>query len=101
MVNIFDLDLVTQVREKEMKRHIANLIALPMIPIHLVRRRFDLINRRLLSDNQSFNRLILYLQSTYINSDQFPISSWNHYDFLGTRSRTNNHLEGTHRQLTA
>ena len=51
MVNIFDLDLVTQVREKEMKRHIANLIALPMIPIHLVRQRFDLISRQLLSDN--------------------------------------------------
>ena len=37
MLNIFDLDLVTQVSEKEMKRHIVNLIALPMIPIHLVR----------------------------------------------------------------
>ena len=99
VLNIIDVDLITRVRKKEVKRHIANLIALPMILIHLVRQQFDLINRELLSDNQLFNRFILYLQRTYINTKGFPISSWNQYDFLGTRPRTNNHLEGTHRQL--
>ncbi|CAF3137818.1 unnamed protein product [Rotaria sp. Silwood2] len=93
------LNLVSQIREKKMKRHIANLIALPMIPTYLVRQRFDLISRQLLSDNPSFKRFILYLQRTYINSKIFLISSWNHYNYLGTRPRTNNHLEGNHRQL--
>ena len=90
---------MSEVREEEIKRHIAYLIALPMVPTYLVHQRFDLISRQLLSDGQSFNRFVSYVQRTYINSKTFPIFDWNHYNFLGNRPRTNNHLKGTHRQL--
>jgi len=78
---------------------IANLIALPMIPKYSVRQRFDLIKQQLHSINPLFDSFLMYFQRTYINSSRFPIISWNHFDYLGTRPRTNNHVEGTHRQM--
>jgi hypothetical protein len=99
MVGFVYLELVSEAREAPMKRHIANLIALPMVPTYLVRQRFKMISKQLSYENPSFDRFILYFRRTYINSKRFPIPSWNHYNFLGTRPRTNNHLEGSHRQL--
>ncbi|CAF1451762.1 unnamed protein product [Rotaria sordida] len=83
----------------DMKNYIADIIALPMVPVHLVRQRFDSISRELRMKNLFFNSFISYVRRTYINSKNFPIHSWNHFNFLGTRPRTNNHVEGSHRQL--
>ncbi|CAF3512276.1 unnamed protein product [Rotaria sp. Silwood2] len=94
-----DTDLASDVRETDIKKNIADIISLPMIPVDLVRQRFNLISRQLLSKNVSFNSFISYVRRTYINSKKFPIASWNHFSFLGTRPRTNNHVEGNHRQL--
>lgn len=70
-----------------------------MIPVHLVKGRFEWISKQLHAQNVLFDSFVVYLQRTYINSKRFPINSWNHYNDLGTRPRTNNHLEGSHRQL--
>lgn len=91
--------LINLVRENDIRRHIANLIALPMIPKHLVRQQFDLISKQLCRENKSFNQFIMYVRRTYINSRRFSIVAWNHYNHLGTHPRTNNHVEGSHRQL--
>lgn len=94
-----DLGLVTISRTEQVRREIANVIALPLIPSSLVCNRFETIRADLHSINSTFSSFIKYFRRTYVNSTRFPIQTWNHYDFLGTRPRTNNHLEGAHRQL--
>ncbi|CAF4142991.1 unnamed protein product, partial [Rotaria sordida] len=96
---IKNLNLIIEAREKNIQKHIVDLIGLPMVPTNLVRERFEIISQELCWEDLSFKPFISYLRRTYINSKQFPITSWNHYNYLGTRSRTNNHLEGSHRQL--
>jgi hypothetical protein len=96
---IFFQDLVTLAREKSIKRCIADLIALPMLPVHLIRQRFDFISQQLHLENKLFDPFISYFRKTYIRSRTYPIVAWNHYNHLGTRPRTNNHVEGNHRQL--
>ena len=70
-----------------------------MIPIPLVKQRFEIISTQLHLQNKLFDPFIKYVRRTYINSRRFRVAAWNHYNDLGTRPRTNNHLEGSHRQL--
>ena len=95
--NYFE-DLVVLARKNMVHREIANIIALPLLPSSLVRNRFNTIARTLTSYSNSFLPFVNYVRRTYLNNSRFPIESWNHYNYLGTRPRTNNHLEGTHRQ---
>ncbi|CAF1317084.1 unnamed protein product [Rotaria sordida] len=97
--NLKNKNLALEARKTDIKNYIADIIALPMVPVHLVRQRFDSISRELHMKNLFFNSFISYVRRTYINSKNFPIHSWNHFNFLGTRPRTNNHVEGSHRQL--
>ncbi len=70
-----------------------------MVPIHLVNQQSESISKELHFENDLFDPFILYFRKTYIKSKIFPISAWNHYNHLGTQPRTNNHVEGSHRQL--
>jgi hypothetical protein len=55
-----------------------------------------------LSDYDSkLEKLTDYVINNYIEDAGFPSSMWNHFDTIGERPRTNNHLEGYHRQLNA
>ena len=92
------LDLAALAKQNAAHREIANIIALPLIPSERVRRRFHHVSMKLISVSSLFIPFINYIRRTYLNSSRFPIKSWNHYDYLGTCPRTNNHLEGTHRQ---
>ncbi|CAF1237453.1 unnamed protein product [Rotaria sordida] len=99
MLYVYYSDLIIEAHEKNIQKHIVDLISLPMVPTNLVRERFEIISQELCWEDLSFKPFISYLRRTYINSKQFPIASWNHYNYLGIRSRTNNRLEGSHRQL--
>lgn len=92
-------DLAVLSRETEIRREIANIIALPLLPSKLVRTRFNVIAKYLLKASNLFESFVKFIRRTYLNNARFTIESWNHYDHLGTRPRTNNHLEGTHRQF--
>jgi hypothetical protein len=70
-----------------------------MLPIHLVNQRFESITKQLHFKSELFDPFISYFRKTYIKSKRFPITAWNHYNHLGIRPRTNNHLEASHRQL--
>ncbi|CAF4912510.1 unnamed protein product, partial [Rotaria magnacalcarata] len=48
-----------------------------------------------------FEKLTDYVIKNYIEDARFPVQMWNHFDTIGQRPRTNNHLEGYHRQLNA
>jgi hypothetical protein len=96
---LFCEDLVSMAKNVMARRQIANMISLALIPASLVRQRFAIIKNDLHSYNPAFSPFLNYFRRTYIDSRKFPIESWNHFEHLGTRPRTNNHLEGTHRQL--
>ncbi|CAF1136436.1 unnamed protein product [Didymodactylos carnosus] len=51
-------------------------------------------------DNK-FLKLTDYILKNYIEHARFPIEKWNHFDLIEERPRTNNHVEGYHRQLNA
>ena len=65
-----------------------------MLPTHWVLQQFDLISKQLHSESESFDSFFSYFRQTYIKSKRFPMVAWNHDDYLGTRPRTNNHVEG-------
>ncbi|CAF1310902.1 unnamed protein product [Didymodactylos carnosus] len=51
--------------------------------------------------NSKFGKLTDYILNNYIEDARFSFDMWNHFDSVGERPRTNNHLEGYHRQLNA
>lgn len=99
LIGVLFKDLVVLSREPLIRREIANIIALPLLPSNLVRPRFKIIAKCLSKASNLFDTFIKYINRTYLNNIRFKIQSWNHYDHLGTRPRTNSHLEGTHRQF--
>ncbi|CAF3348916.1 unnamed protein product [Rotaria sp. Silwood2] len=61
-------DLASEVREKNVEKMIADLIALPMVPKHVVRQRFDLISQQLRSINPLFNSFLMYFRRTHFTT---------------------------------
>ncbi|CAF0929766.1 unnamed protein product [Didymodactylos carnosus] len=51
--------------------------------------------------DSKFDKLTDYTLNNYIEDAHFSFHMWNHFHSIGERSRTNNHLEGYHRQLNA
>ena len=47
--------------------------------------------------DSKLDRLTAYILNTYLEDARFTSNIWNHFDLIGERSRTNNHLEGWHR----
>lgn len=92
------IDLTALTKRDAVNREIANIIALPLIPSIRIRHQFRIVATKLLAESRLFLPFVNYVRRTYLNNSRFPIKSWNHYDHLGTRPRTTNHLEGTHRQ---
>ncbi|CAF1366630.1 unnamed protein product [Didymodactylos carnosus] len=46
-------------------------------------------------------KLTDYVLRNYIDCPRYPIEKWNHFNLIQDRPRTNNHVEGYHRQLNA
>ena len=43
--------------------------------------------------DSKFDRLTDYVLNTYVDGARFTSNTRNHFDFIGERSRPNNHLE--------
>ena len=90
---------MTKLSKQENIRHqIANVISLPMVLRDKLNHCMERIIDELLNINTKFDKLTDYIVNNYIEDVRFPFDMWNHFDSLGQRPRTNNHLEGYHRQ---
>ncbi|CAF4465177.1 unnamed protein product, partial [Didymodactylos carnosus] len=93
--------LVKLSKEENIRREIANIISLPLIPPNEINNCMERIIDELSNINSKFDRLTDYIINNYIDEGRFSVDMWNHFDNIGERPRTNNHLEGFHRQLNA
>ena len=94
-------DLTKLSKQENIRRQIANIISLPMVPQDELNHCMERIIDELLNINTKFDKLTDYIVNNYIDDARFPFDMWNHFDSLGRRPHTNKHLEGYHRQLTA
>ncbi|CAF3764873.1 unnamed protein product [Rotaria magnacalcarata] len=94
-------NLVTLSKQENIRRQIANIIALPLIPPNEVNNCMEKIIDELCNYDTKFEKLTDYVIKKYIEDARFPVQMWNHFDTIGQRPHTNNHLEGYHRQLNA
>ena len=93
--------LVKLSKQENIRRQIANIISLPLIPSNEINNSMEKIIDELCHVNSKFDKLTDYIINNYIDDGRFPLCMWNHFDTIGERPRTNNHLEGFHRQLNA
>ncbi|CAF0968541.1 unnamed protein product [Rotaria magnacalcarata] len=94
-------NLVKLSKEENIRRQIANISALPLIPPKEVDNCMEKIIDELSDYDSTLNKLTDYVIKNYIEDARFSFSMRNHFDNIGKRPRTNNHLEGYHRQLNA
>ncbi|CAF4835054.1 unnamed protein product, partial [Rotaria sp. Silwood1] len=94
-------NLVTLSKEENICRQIANIVALPLIPPNEVYNSTEKIIDELCDYDSKLYKLTDYVLKNYIDDARFSLHMWNHFDTIGERPRTNNHLEGYHRQLNA
>ena len=88
-------------KEENIRRQIVNIIALPLVPPYEVDNCMEKIMGELCNYDSKLDKLIDYVVKNYIEDARFSLRTWNHFDNIGERPRTNNHLEGYHRQLNA
>ena len=88
-------------KEENIRRQIANIIALTLVPPNQVNNCMENILDELSNYDSKLLKLTDYIIKYCVEDLRFPISMWNHFDTIGERPRTNNHLEGYHRQLNA
>ncbi len=74
---------------------------LPLVPSDEVNNCTEKVIDELCNYDSKLDRVTDYVLKNYIEDSRFSLNMWNHFDPLGERSRTNNHLEGYHRQLNA
>ncbi|CAM4828978.1 unnamed protein product [Rotaria magnacalcarata] len=74
---------------------------LPLLPPQEIIIAFTDIIECISNVNQIFLKLTDYILHTYIEDALFPPSFWNLFDLIGSRPRTNNHVEGFHGQLNS
>ena len=72
-----------------------------MVPIDEINHCMERIINELCNVDSKFDKLIDYILNNSIEDARFPFHIWNHFDSIGERPCTNNHLEGYHRQLNA
>ena len=93
--------LVKLSKQENFRRQIANIISLPLIPLNEINNSMEKIIDELCDVNSKFDKLTNYIINNYIDDGRFPLCMWNHFDTIDEKVRTNNHLEGFHRQLNA
>ncbi|CAF1380158.1 unnamed protein product [Adineta ricciae] len=86
-----ELDLVEDLKKEDIKRQVANILSLPLLPPNEINRAFKESYDMLLSVNVDFLPFFKYVKKTYIVNARFNSSNWNHYSTLTDRPRTNNH----------
>jgi hypothetical protein len=88
-------------KEEHIRRQIANAISLPLVPQNEINNFMEQIIDVLGNIDSKFDKFTDYVLKNYVEDARFTSDIWNHFDSIGVRSRTNNHLEGWHRQLNA
>ncbi|CAF1427893.1 unnamed protein product [Rotaria sordida] len=79
-----------QLKKETVKREIANILSLPLLPTNKIISAFYDSKDVLQSMNLNFQKFLNYIEKTYIINAQFNSSNWNHYVTLSNRPRTNN-----------
>jgi hypothetical protein len=79
-----------ELENEDIKREIANIVALPLIPPQEIITRFEYSSDMLQSSNTDFEPFINYIKKNYIINPRFNSINWNHYSTLCNRPRTNN-----------
>ncbi|CAF3341244.1 unnamed protein product [Rotaria socialis] len=88
-------------KEEHIRREIANIISLPLVPRNEINNSMEHIIDVLCNIDSKFEKFTDYVLNNYVEDARFTSDMWNHFDSIGERSRTNNHVEGWHRQLNA
>ena len=97
---IKNYSLVKLSKQENIRRQIANIISLPLISPNEINNSMEKIIDELCDVNFKFDKLTDYIINNYINDGRFSLCMRNHFDTIGERPRTNNHLEGCPRQLS-
>ncbi|CAF1572826.1 unnamed protein product, partial [Didymodactylos carnosus] len=84
--------LVRDCKKEEIRREIANIMSLPLLPMNELNNSMELIIDTLSNTDDKYIKLTDYVITTYI-SGKFDIQFWNLYDTIGVRPRTNNHVD--------
>ena len=92
------ISLVKLSKQENIRRQIANMISLSMVPQDDCMKQIIV---ELCNVNSKSDKLTDYILNNYVEDAGFLFHIWNHFDSIGERPRTNNHLEGYHRQLNA
>ena len=80
-------------KEGYIKKQIANIMSLLLVPKKEFSNFMEQIIDVLSNMDSKFNKLTDYVLNTYVEDARFTSDIWNHFDLIGERSRTNNHLE--------
>ena len=90
--------MVRLVKQESIPRQIVNTIALTAMPSNKVNNCMKKIIDELSNYDSKLEKLTNYIINNYIEDVCFPLSMWNHFDIIGEKLCTNNHLESCHRQ---
>ncbi|CAF4440924.1 unnamed protein product [Didymodactylos carnosus] len=78
------------------RRQVANLTALPLLPSNEINEAFSNVIESFFELGDKCIRLTDYVLKTYIEEPRYLIDFWSHFDLIGKRPGTNNHVEGYH-----
>ncbi|CAF1291122.1 unnamed protein product [Rotaria sordida] len=84
------LGLAEELKKEIVKREIANILSLPLLPPNKVNAAFHDSVDVLQCVNPNFQTFLNYVEKTYIINARFNPLNWNHYATLTDRPRTNN-----------
>lgn len=85
-----DIDINQDFKLPTVKRQLANIISLALIPPNKIEHLFARSARTLLRINNKFALFVSYMEKTYIINSKYNQLNWNHYATLTDRPRTNN-----------
>ncbi|CAF1022454.1 unnamed protein product [Didymodactylos carnosus] len=80
------LGLVRDCKKEEIRREIANIMSLPLLPTNELNNSMELIIDTLSNTDDKYIKLTDYVIITYI-SGKFDIQFWNLYDTIGLPSK--------------
>ncbi|CAF1062509.1 unnamed protein product, partial [Didymodactylos carnosus] len=93
--------LVKLAKQENIRRQIANIISLPLVPKDQINHCMEVIIDELCNADSKFDKLTDYILNNYTEDARFSFDMRNHFDSTGERPRTNTDLEGYHKQLNA
>lgn len=78
-------NLVKLSKEENIRRQIANIIALPLVPPKEVDNCMEKIIDELCNYDSKLEKITDYVIKNYIEDARFSLNMWNHFDTIGER----------------